>query len=73
MKMMVCLSSQCPNFRYFRELSLTCVSSDTGPDDPIMQPTNRGNKLQANARYVKEGAMGYVHPEDLYKQVLSAS
>ncbi|KAL4868172.1 hypothetical protein BDV12DRAFT_170186 [Aspergillus spectabilis] len=38
------------------------------PDDPITQPTNRGNKLRANARYVKEGAMGYVHSEELYKQ-----
>lgn len=73
MKMMVCPNLQYLNFRYSRELSLTCASSDTGPDDPIMQPTNRGNKLQANARYVKEGAMGYVNPEDLYKQVFSAS
>ncbi len=73
MKMMVCTCLQYLNFRYFRELSLTRASSDTGPDDPIMQPTNRGNKLQANARYVKEGAMGYVHPEDLYRQVFSVS
>ncbi|KAL4785093.1 RXT2-like protein [Aspergillus varians] len=40
----------------------------SGPDDPIIQPTNRGNKLQANARFVKEGAMGYIHSEELYKQ-----
>ncbi|KAL5334050.1 RXT2-like protein [Aspergillus crustosus] len=38
------------------------------PDDPITQPTNRGNKLRANARYVKEGAMGYTQSEGLYKQ-----
>ncbi|RDW76232.1 RXT2 domain-containing protein [Aspergillus mulundensis] len=40
----------------------------SGPDDPITQPTNRGNKLRGNARFVKEGAMGYVHAESLYKQ-----
>lgn len=39
------------------------------PDDPIAQPTNRGNKLRANAKYVSEGAMGYIHGEDLYKEV----
>ncbi|KAL4896374.1 RXT2-like protein [Aspergillus ambiguus] len=38
------------------------------PDDPITQPTNRGNKLRANARFVREGALGYIHPEELYKQ-----
>ncbi|KAL2815423.1 RXT2-like protein [Aspergillus cavernicola] len=42
--------------------------SYSGPDDPITEPTNRGHKLRANARYVKEGAMGYVHSEGLYKQ-----
>ncbi|KAL4814027.1 RXT2-like protein [Aspergillus spinulosporus] len=40
----------------------------SGPDDPITQPTNRGNKLRGNARFVKEGAMGYIHAEGLYKQ-----
>ncbi|KAE8147251.1 RXT2-like protein [Aspergillus avenaceus] len=40
----------------------------SGPDDPITQPTNRGNKLRTNAKHVREGALGYVHPEDLYKQ-----
>ncbi|KAL4975480.1 RXT2-like protein [Aspergillus desertorum] len=40
----------------------------SGPDDPITQPTNRGNKLRENARFVKEGAMGYVQAEGLYKQ-----
>ncbi|KAL6236401.1 hypothetical protein BDW75DRAFT_229466 [Aspergillus navahoensis] len=40
----------------------------SGPDDPITQPTNRGNKLRGNARFVKEGAMGYIHTEGLYKQ-----
>ncbi|KAL4954587.1 RXT2-like protein [Aspergillus filifer] len=43
-------------------------SDNSGPDEPITQPTNRGNKLRGNARYVKEGAMGYVHAEGLYKQ-----
>ncbi|KAL4877212.1 RXT2-like protein [Aspergillus karnatakaensis] len=38
------------------------------PDDPITQPTNRGNKLRVNARYVKEGAMGFVHSEGMYRQ-----
>jgi hypothetical protein len=44
-------------------------SLDSGPDDPIMQPTNRGNKMHANAKYVREGAMGYINAEDFYKQV----
>lgn len=43
--------------------------SDSGPDDPITQPTNRGNKMRANAKYVREGALGYIHPEELFKQV----
>ncbi|KAJ5761915.1 uncharacterized protein N7511_005297 [Penicillium nucicola] len=43
-------------------------SIDSGPDDPIMQPTNRGNKMHANAKYVREGAMGYINAEDFYKQ-----
>ncbi|KAL4930052.1 RXT2 domain-containing protein [Aspergillus undulatus] len=43
-------------------------NDNSGPDEPITQPTNRGNKLRGNARYVKEGAMGYVHAEGLYKQ-----
>lgn len=40
----------------------------SGPDDPIAQPTNRGNKLRANAKHVREGALGYIQPHDLYKQ-----
>ncbi|PKY00928.1 hypothetical protein P168DRAFT_330220 [Aspergillus campestris IBT 28561] len=40
----------------------------SGPDDPITQPTNRGNKMRANAKYVREGALGYIHPEELFKQ-----
>ncbi|KAF7595755.1 hypothetical protein BBP40_004886 [Aspergillus hancockii] len=40
----------------------------SGPDDPISQPTNRGNKLRTNAKHVREGALGYVHPEALHKQ-----
>lgn len=46
--------------------------SDSGPDDPITQPTNRGNKMRANAKYVREGALGYIHPEELFKQVISS-
>ncbi|CAG8885778.1 unnamed protein product [Penicillium egyptiacum] len=41
---------------------------ENGPDDPIMAPTNRGNKMHANAKYVSEGALGYVNAEDYYKQ-----
>ncbi|KAJ5086356.1 hypothetical protein NUU61_007663 [Penicillium alfredii] len=41
---------------------------DSGPDDPIAQPTNRGNKMKANAEYVREGAMGYINSEDFYRQ-----
>lgn len=43
----------------------------TGPDEPITQPTNRGNKLRANAQYVREGALGYARPQEQYKEVLS--
>lgn len=42
---------------------------DSGPDDPIAQPTNRGNKMKANAKRVREGAMGYINSEDFYRQV----
>ncbi|KAJ5533635.1 hypothetical protein N7494_010187 [Penicillium frequentans] len=41
---------------------------DSGPDDPIMQPTNRGNKMKANAKYVREGAMGFIHAEEFYRE-----
>ncbi|KAJ6088298.1 hypothetical protein N7486_009559 [Penicillium sp. IBT 16267x] len=41
---------------------------DSGPDDPIMQPTNRGNKMKANAKYVREGAMGYINAEEFYRE-----
>ncbi|KAE8379447.1 RXT2-like protein [Aspergillus bertholletiae] len=40
----------------------------SGPDDPIAQPTNRGNKLRTNAEHVREGALGFIQPQDLYKQ-----
>ncbi|ODM21721.1 hypothetical protein SI65_02565 [Aspergillus cristatus] len=40
----------------------------SGPDDSITQPTNRGNKLKANAQYVREGALGYINSEEFYKQ-----
>lgn len=42
---------------------------DSGPDDPISQPSNRGNKLRENANNVREGALGYVNYEQSYKQV----
>lgn len=45
------------------------LATDTGPDDPITQPTNRGNKMRANAKYVREGAMGYINAEDFYREV----
>ncbi|CAG8118926.1 unnamed protein product [Penicillium olsonii] len=41
---------------------------DNGPDDPIMAPTNRGNKMHANAKFVSEGALGYINGENFYKQ-----
>lgn len=43
--------------------------ADNGPDDPITQPTNRGNKMRANAKYVREGAMGYINAEEFYREV----
>lgn len=42
---------------------------DSGPDDAITQPTNRGNKMRANAKYVREGALGYINAEEFYKEV----
>ncbi|KAJ5370186.1 uncharacterized protein N7496_006278 [Penicillium cataractarum] len=41
---------------------------DSGPDDAITQPTNRGNKMRANAKYVREGALGYINAEEFYKE-----
>lgn len=41
----------------------------SGPDSPITQPTNRGNKLKANAQYVHEGVLGYTNPLAMYKEV----
>ncbi|KAJ5160584.1 uncharacterized protein N7482_007588 [Penicillium canariense] len=41
---------------------------DSGPDDAIIQPTNRGNKMRANAKYVREGALGYINAEYFYKE-----
>ncbi|KAL2011794.1 hypothetical protein VTN00DRAFT_4512 [Thermoascus crustaceus] len=40
----------------------------SGPDEPITQPTNRGNKLRANAKHVHEGALGFTNPQELYKE-----
>ncbi|EED20259.1 conserved hypothetical protein [Talaromyces stipitatus ATCC 10500] len=40
----------------------------SGSDEAITQPTNRGNKLRVNARYVHEGALGFSNPRDFYKQ-----
>lgn len=58
--------------RWFYLFPLTVRSClDSGPDDPITQPTNRGNKLHTNSNFVREGALGYIHPEELYKQVSS--
>lgn len=50
---------------------LFCNATDTGPDEPITQPTNRGNKLRVNAKYVHEGALGFTNPREFYKQVCS--
>lgn len=53
---------------------LTCHSPlDSGPDDAITQPTNRGNKMKANAKYVREGALGYINAEEFYKEVRGCS
>lgn len=34
-----------------------------------MAPTNRGQKMHANAKFVSEGALGYINGENFYKQV----
>lgn len=54
---------------HYRDGPLLTPTPDSAPDDSITQPTNRGNKLRTNARFVREGALGYIHPEDFYKQV----
>lgn len=61
----------CPPSRV--ELVSHVFATDSGPDDPITQPTNRGNKLRANAKYVREGALGYINAENFYKEVRSNS
>ncbi|KAK2760921.1 hypothetical protein FQN54_002163 [Arachnomyces sp. PD_36] len=40
----------------------------SGPDDLITQPTNRGNKLRADAKYVHEGALGFSNSREHYKE-----
>lgn len=40
-----------------------------GVDDPITQPTNRGNKLRINAEYVHEGALGFTDGVAFYRKV----
>ncbi|PGG99130.1 hypothetical protein AJ79_08694 [Helicocarpus griseus UAMH5409] len=40
----------------------------TGVDDPITQPTNRGNKLRLNAEYVHKGALGYLDGQEFYRK-----
>lgn len=50
-------------------LTSSSPRADNGPDDPITQPTNRGNKMRANAKYVREGAMGYINAEEFYREV----
>ncbi|EGE79648.1 hypothetical protein BDDG_02589 [Blastomyces dermatitidis ATCC 18188] len=42
--------------------------SVTGVDDPITQPTNRGNKLRINAEYVHEGALGFMDGLEFYRK-----
>ncbi|EDN04118.1 hypothetical protein I7I51_08748 [Histoplasma capsulatum] len=39
-----------------------------GVDDPITQPTNRGNKLRINAEYVHEGALGFTDGVAFYRK-----
>lgn len=43
--------------------------SESGLDDPITQPTNRGNKLRANAKYVHEGALGCRNGKEYHRKV----
>lgn len=50
-------------------LLMSCPRPDSGPDDTITQPTNRGNKMRANAKYVREGALGYINAEEFYREV----
>ncbi|PGH03874.1 hypothetical protein GX51_03862 [Blastomyces parvus] len=42
--------------------------SVTGVDDPITQPTNRGNKLRINAEYVHEGTLGFMDGLEFYRK-----
>ncbi|KGM92583.1 uncharacterized protein PADG_11415 [Paracoccidioides brasiliensis Pb18] len=43
----------------------------TGVDDPITQPTNRGNKLKLNAQYVHEGALGCMNGVEFYRKKIN--
>ncbi|OAX78575.1 hypothetical protein ACJ72_07115, partial [Emergomyces africanus] len=42
--------------------------SAAGVDEPITQPTNRGNKLRINAEYVHEGALGFKEGVEFYRK-----
>ncbi|EEP80892.1 predicted protein [Uncinocarpus reesii 1704] len=37
-------------------------------DEPISQPTNRGNKTRLNAKYVHQGSLGIMNGEDFYRK-----
>ncbi|KAL1957870.1 hypothetical protein VTO42DRAFT_5435 [Malbranchea cinnamomea] len=41
---------------------------EAGRDDPISQPTNRGNKLRANSQYVREGTLGVMNGREFYRK-----
>ncbi|EER28163.1 hypothetical protein CPC735_034990 [Coccidioides posadasii C735 delta SOWgp] len=36
-------------------------------DEPITQPTNRGNKTRLNSKYVHEGSLGIMNGQDYYR------
>ncbi|WEW55662.1 hypothetical protein PRK78_001095 [Emydomyces testavorans] len=37
-------------------------------DDPITQPTNRGNKTRLNSKYVHKGSLGIMNGEEFYRK-----
>lgn len=58
------LQSPCP----WRWLIIICPQTESDSDTEILAPTNRGNKLKQNAKFVREGKLGPPTGPAVYKQ-----
>lgn len=50
---------------------LTSFEAESDSDSEILAPTNRGNKLKQNAKFVREGKLGPPTGPAVYKQASS--